>query len=133
MTQQLFAQDDIICDYTRKQAILDGEQILLENSLARLTKEAGYKYPVYLTRSVWTLVEMAINNKKHCNDLEGVIWDILYMSIKASRAIDPCTSRFEVIVTGAGNKKYHQMIAQCGPTDIDNPAPAITIMLPEDN
>lgn len=126
----LFTEAEIIYSYTRKQAIEDGEQVLLDQ---KLTREAGYKYPVYLTRSVWNLVEMAVNNKKHCNDLEGVLWDILYMSIRNhTRRLDTSTYQFVVIITGTGRIRNHTMLVSCGPTDIDNPAPAITIMLPED-
>lgn len=126
-----FTETEIAYSYTRKQAIEDGEQVLLD---ARMTKEAGYRYPVYMTRSVWNLVEMAVNNKKHCNDLEGVLWDILYMSIRNhTRCLDASTYQFVVIITGTGRVRNHMMLVNCGPTDIDNPAPAITIMLPEDN
>lgn len=126
----MFTQSDVVYAYTRKQAIEDGFQVLLDS---QLTKEAGYKYPVYLTHSVWTLVEMAVNNKKCHNDLQGVLWDILWMSIRNhTRKFDNSTYEFVVIITGTGRKRNHSLIVQCGPTDIDDPAPVITIMLPED-
>lgn len=127
----LFTESEIIYSYTRKQAIEDGEQVLLD---AKLTKEAGYKYPVYVTRSVWNLVEMAASNKKHCNDLQGVLWDILWMSIRNhTRRIETNTYQFLVIITGTGRVRNHNMLVNCGPCDIDDPAPVITIMMPQDS
>lgn len=131
----LFTQEDVIYTYTRQQAIADGEQVLVD---CELSKEAGFSYPVYLTRSVWQLVQMAVTNKKYCNDTEGVLWDILWMSKLAIKrhalANKPLTDTigFTVIVTGAGQKRNHYMFIQVGATDFDNSAPAITIMFPED-
>ncbi len=40
---------DSIYSYTREQAIEDGEQV----DAGSMAKEAGFKFPVYLTRAVW--------------------------------------------------------------------------------
>lgn len=124
---------EVIYARTRQQALIDGDQYKLVDDLAVLARQAGYKYPVYVTSGVWNLVEMAVANKKHCNDTTGVMWDILYMSIKASTPIDRRTSRFQVIITGTGRKRYHEMIAECGPTDLHDPTPCITIRLPNED
>jgi hypothetical protein len=122
---------EVIYAYTRAQAIADGEQVELTDDLTQMAQQL-YKYPIYLTRSVFDLIERAVNNKRHCNDWKGVLWDILYMSQKTGRRLDPQTTQFTVIITGAARKKYHTFLIQCGPIDIDNPAPALTIMHPEE-
>jgi len=38
---------------------------------------------------------------------------------------------FKVIITGAGKNKYWTFKAECGPMDIDDPRPSITIVLPD--
>jgi hypothetical protein len=125
----MFAQSDLIYAYTRKQAIEDGEQILLEGDLGKLAAE-HYKHPVYLTRAVWDVVERAVNNQKYCNDWECVIHDILWMS---RRNLGVGGSHlFQVIIRGAGRKQIYQMVIECGVTDIDNPMPCLTIMFRED-
>lgn len=127
MDTQLFTPDDIVYSYTREQAVEDGEQVLLTGELAQMARQL-YKFPVYLTRSVWALVEMATSDKRYHNDVPGVIWDILWMSRHYCRKIDNQTTQFQVTITGTGRRRLHTLYIQCGPTDIDDPAPALTVM-----
>jgi hypothetical protein len=122
---------EVIYAYTRKQAIEDGYQVLLTDYHAKLARQAGWKYPVYLTRGVWDLIEEAVEAKKHYNDMNGVLWNILYMA-RFGNDITEDTRAFTVIITGTGRKRNHLFYVQVGPRDIDDPTPAITIMLPED-
>jgi len=129
----MFTQEDVIYSYTRKQAVDDGFQIKLDGKLESLVKEAGFKYPVFITSSLWNVIERAVANKRHLNDLDGVLWDIfsvLKWAIKRNGTRD--TIWFTVKITGAGRKQNFQLVAQIGATDIDDPRPAFTIMLPED-
>jgi len=128
----LMVPDDIIYTYSRKQAVEDGFQVKLEGELADLARQV-YRYPVYITGTVWAIIEKAVANKKHHNDLKGVLWDILYMSTHASAPLDEQTRHFNVYITGAGRRRKWYMYAKCGPTDFDDPAPAITIMFPDDD
>jgi len=121
----------VIYAYTRKQAIEDGYQVLLIDEYAKLARQAGWKYPVYLTRGVWDLIEQTVESKQHCNDMSGVLWDVLFMA-RYGQDITDDTRAFTVIITGCGRKKNHLLNIQVGPTDIDDPTPAITIMMPED-
>lgn len=114
-----------IYSYTRKQAVEDGEQVLLDS---QLTKEAAFNYPVYITDSVYVVIEQAINEFK--KDFTGIVWDILsvlHTIIKSSKD-DSTTIEFSVFI---GDKDY-KLFAQIGATDIDDPQPAITIMRQED-
>lgn len=128
-----FTADDLIYAYTREDAIRDGFQALIYDDLR---KEAGIKFPVYFNQSVLTVIEMAVNNKKHCNDWEGIMWDIFTMFKYYAKGNKHTNSfLFCVAITGAGNtnKRNWWFKAMVGPTDIDNPAPAITIMLPDED
>jgi hypothetical protein len=122
---------NVIYAYTRKQAIEDGYQVLLIDDHAKLARQAGWKYPVYLTRGVWDLIKQAVESKKHCNDMSGVLWDVLFMA-RFGQDITEDTRAFNVIITGCGRKLKYLLYIQVGPTDIDDPTPAITIMMPED-
>lgn len=123
---------EVIYAYTRKQAIEDGYQMKLEGKDAQTAREVGYKYPVYLTTGIVDLMQKAIDNPRWANDWDGILWDILWMSRANARPVNQQTNIFVVIITGIGRKRNHQMIIQVGPTDIDDPAPALTIMLPEE-
>jgi len=129
----MFEDCEIIYTYTRKEAIEDGLQFRLGDELAQLAEEAGYKWPVYMTSGVWGLVEMAVNNKKHCNDLNGVLWDIFYMSRVTGQMLNNSLKAFDVIITGTGQRKIHKIYVECGPIDFDNPEPCLTFMLPDEN
>ena len=47
--QDPFAGAEVIYAYTRKDALADGVQI----DVSEVAREAGPKFPVYLTRAVW--------------------------------------------------------------------------------
>ncbi len=123
---------DAIYRYSRAQAVEDG--VLIDASvgdLAELTRQ-HYKYPVAMTAAVWALIERGVANKKHCNDLEGVWHDVLWMSRKnITQRFDETRHLFEVIITGTGRQRKHTLKAVCGPGD--NAEPVVTIMLPEED
>ncbi|MFZ2633437.1 MAG: DUF6573 family protein [Desulfosalsimonadaceae bacterium] len=122
---------EVIYAYTRKQAIEDGQQVLLTGNHAVLARRAGWKYPIYLTSGVWDIVEQSVDAEEYHNDLTGVLWDIFSMA-RHGLDISQDTRIFTVTINGCGRKKQYQFYLQVGPTDIDDPAPAMTIMLPED-
>jgi hypothetical protein len=127
--QEVFGE--VIYAYTRKQAIADGYQVLLSGDYAGLARDIGWKYPVYLTRGVWDLAERAAASETDENDLSGVLWDIL-MVARFGDKITEDTRKFYVTLNTVGRHHRHLFYVQVGPTDIDDPAPSITIMLPED-
>ena len=45
-----FSDWEVIDTYSTKQAVEDGFLVLVDR---KVSKEAGIKYPVYLTRAVW--------------------------------------------------------------------------------
>lgn len=125
--------DDLIYSYTRKQALEDGFLVDANTGdFAEVTKQ-HYKYPVFMTRAVFDLIERAVNNPKWANDFEGVWHDILWMSRMMKREVDESTVEFQVIIRGTGKKSKYTMLAQCSPMDIDDPTPVITIMLPDED
>ena len=126
--------DTIIFAYTRKEALEDGEQVAIwDDAFLKRISLDKYKYPIFVTRAVWSLIERAVAAENEHNDLGGVWWDILWMSQSniISRP-DPATVEFQVKITGAGDRQWYTLIAQCGPMDMDDPAPVVTIMFPED-
>ncbi|WP_458250666.1 DUF6573 family protein [Geobacter anodireducens] len=126
----MFENADVISIYTRADAIADGTLVDLSGNFPDLC--GIYRYPVACTAEVWALVEMAVSNKRHGNDYQGVVWDILYMSQRGViRRPDPATCIFQVIITGTGRRRLHTLKVICGPGDEGEPV--ITIMLPHED
>ena len=105
----------VIYTYTRKQAIADGVQV----DVTQTAKEAGITYPVFLTRSVFDAY-VAVPPGVECQDEAGRLWDVIWMLALYVRNDNQ-------------RAKLVKLIATCGPLDFDNPAPAITVMLPDED
>ena len=90
--QDPFAGAEVLYAYTRKDALADGVQI----DMRKIVREAGLKFPVYLTRAVWFGLHVRNDNRDRTPPL---------VNLKAV----------------------------CGARDIDDPQPAITVMLPDED
>jgi len=119
------AETNLIFSYTRKEAIEDGMQAELTGAAADMFKKV-YKYPVYITCGISGIVERAVKNGK---DYMGVMWDILWMSVKNCQVTGDNSRSFQVKISG---RKYTIWV-ECGAKDIDEPEPVLTFMLPEEN
>lgn len=129
--ENIFADYEVINSYTRKEAIEDGTLVDLTTTYPDLCRQL-FKFPVAVTGAVWTLIENAVCNERHCNDIEGVIWDILWMSQHSIiKRVDETQHLFQVIITGTGREKYHILKIICHPGD--NAEPVLTIMLPDED
>lgn len=119
---------DIICQYTRKEAIEDG--VLAD--ISELAKDAGFKYPVAISTGIISLIEDAVN--KGGKDWNGVVWDILTMLLYyIKRSSGGARTDFDVLIWSkyTGKDKLMKMYAVCGGGD--NFEPVITIMLPNED
>ncbi len=124
---QIFGE--VIHSYSRKQALEDGVLVSgMEGDFEDISRQ-HFKFPVAMTIAVFSLIEKAVLNKRHCNDFKGVYHDILFMSKSGlARAIDRTTNAFEVIITGCGHgRKPIPMKIVCGPGD--QMEPVLTVML----
>lgn len=127
----IFEDFEVIHTYTRQQAIADGVLVDLTKMCPDVTSQL-YKCPVACTAAVWAIVEAAVNNQRYGNDYSGVIWDILWMSQRGIiKRLDDTQHLFQVIITGAGDEKYHTLKIVCHPGD--NFEPVLTIMLPHED
>jgi hypothetical protein len=127
--------DEIIYVYSRKQALEDGVQVDANvGDLAEVTLQ-HFKYPVYMTRAVYDLMERAVNNPKWMNDWKGVWHDICWLCQLASRGLrdGESVTRFQVIIRGAGKRSLYTMRAVCEAKDFDDPQPVITILMADED
>ena len=127
----------VIYSYTRAQAIADGVQV----EVTKTAQEAGISIPVFLTRTVWdAYVTLPPNGQCGSHqDEAGRLWDIVWMlrfaiiRVRSHRSGSaPCNRCPVALYVRNDNRaaKLVKLIAQCGPLDMDDPAPAITVMLP---
>jgi hypothetical protein len=82
---------EIIYAYTRKQAIADGVQV----DVTRTAQEAGIRFPVFLTRSVFDAY-VAVPEDVTGQDEAGRLWDIIWMTRFAIQRSRPGSDRIPV-------------------------------------
>ena len=123
---------DVIYTYTRKQAIADG----IQREISDVAKEEGFKFRTFMTESAWSTcvqVPEGVTGQDERGRLHDIFW-MLHCAIRNMKTKDNLVS-FEVLVRvnnqEHGMRKY-RLLSQCGPVDIDDPTPSLTIMLPED-
>lgn len=124
----------VLHTYTRAQAIADGDQV----DVSEMAREAGFKFSVYLTRRVWdTYIVPDERARKSSGQSEnGRLWDTLWMLRfairKLSRDRDTVYYRLYFIMKGK-QRRLITLKAVVGARDIDDPSPAITIMVPDED
>ena len=117
-----FEDAEIIYSYTRKQALADGEQI----DVSEVAREAGLKFPVYLTRAVWESY-VTVPDGVRCQDEKGRLWDIVWMLRCAARRTSGPQMLFGLHVRNDNRDRTPPLVnlkAVCGPRDIDDSAAA---------
>lgn len=126
-----------IYTYTRTQALADGVQV----DVSKVAAEAGIRFPLFLTRAVFDGF-VAVPPGVTCQDEAGRLWDVVWMvrfaiiRMRATRAAAPDPSRVPVALyvrNGNSPARLVNLVAVCGPLDVDDPRPAITVMLPDED
>lgn len=137
MNKNLFDDAVTIIAYTRKQAIADGEQILLEGERAQIAKDLGFKVPVYFTCLAWSdaVKWEKKDGDNYGQDEKGRLHDVLFVLLMHIKGRREATRHIEFsvsVVQGDGRKLSKTLYAEMGPADIDDPTPALTIMTEDD-
>ena len=93
---------------------------------------------MFLTRAAYDTY-VAVPPGGQCGshqDEAGRLWDIVWMLRCAIQHGEPGQDRLPValyVCNTDGPAKLVQLVAQCGPRDIEDPAPAITVLLPDED
>jgi hypothetical protein len=122
---------EVIYSYTRAQAIADGVQV----DVTKTAQEAGIKFPMFLTRAVWDAY-VAVPPDVTCQDEAGRLWDVVWMTRFGIIRARPGVDRIPVALYVRNDNQRSRLIkliATCGPLDIDDPQPAITVMMPDED
>jgi hypothetical protein len=131
LLNSLFCDDDIVCSYSRAQAIADG--VLVD--VTEMAKKAGFKVPVAMTTEAWTDSVMWLtsdSDRQTHQDESARLWDVLWMLHRAIGMHGNCDSMvfefFRVPRDGRSRRaRAAQLKSMIGPGD--DGLPAITIML----
>jgi hypothetical protein len=126
----LFGPGDVIVVCTRAEAIKDGALI----DVTETAREAGFKVPVALTAGAWErCVKMTPAAEEACNDVDGRLWDVLWMAyVAACSAPEAREVVYPVlVVTDSVIPEKVRLKLACGPGDEGEPV--MTIMLPEED
>lgn len=121
----------IIHSYSRADAINDG--VLVD--VTKTAKEAGFKFPVALTRAVWDAY-VVVPEGVRCQDEGGRLWDVLWMLRTAISKGGESTVAFRLYVRNSNRERLDRrdlvtLKAVCGPGD--NAEPVITVMRPDED
>ena len=122
---------EVIYSYTRSQAVADGAQV----EVSKTAQEAGIRFPVFLTRAVYDAY-VTVPPGVTCQDEAGRLWDLMTMARFAILRSRPGCDRLPVALYVRNDNRAPRLVrltAVCGPLDIDDPQPAITIMLPDED
>ena len=135
-TQTIEPFGPVIFAYTRAQAIADG--VLVD--VTETAREAGFKIPVAVTRTVWDRIVALPDGYRGVQDESGRLWDVLWMAhVYARQARDRDRFTMAVLVRDVRQDlhdsdaapRQHSPIVAIGPGDAGEPV--ITIMFPEDD
>ena len=126
----------VISVYTRAQAIEDG--ILVD--VSETAREAGFKIPVAVTRSVWDRLVALPEGYQGFQDERGRLWDVVWMAhYYARRAPDRDRVTMSVLVrdirkdlhdSNRPPRRHCPVVAIGGG---DRGEAVVTIMFPEDD
>jgi hypothetical protein len=122
---------EVIYSYTRAQAVADGVQV----DVSKIAAEAGIRFPVFLTRTVFDSFVTVPPNVTG-QDEAGRLWDIVWMTRFAIIRARPGVDRLPVALYVRNDNRAARLIkliATCGALDIDDPQPAITVMMPDED
>jgi len=117
--------------YTRAQAVADGVQV----DVTKTAQEAGIKFPMFLTRAVFDKY-VAVPPGATGQDEAGRLWDVVWMARFAILRARPGVDRIPVALYVRNDNRAARLvklIATCGALDIDDPQPAITILMPDED
>jgi hypothetical protein len=123
--------DEVIYAYTRAQAVADGFQV----EVTKTAQEAGIRFPVFLTRTVYDAYVTVPPNVTG-QDEAGRLWDVVWMVRFAILRSRPGCNRLPIALYVRNDDraaKLIKLVATCGPLDLDDPQPAITVMMPDED
>jgi hypothetical protein len=121
----------VIYAYSRSQAVADGVQV----DVTKTAQEAGIKFPMFLTRAVFDAY-VAVPEGVTGQDEAGRLWDLVWMTRFSILRSHGHTDRLPVALYVRNDNhraKLVKIIAVCSALDIEDPQPALTLMMVDED
>jgi hypothetical protein len=148
MSNDFWADAEVIHSYSRAQAIADGVLIDLTDATDRNGRKLSpFKWPVAMTAAAFGEAVAAGGEWKGggdgsdelvlpgCQDVSGRLWDVFWMLLTAIRrgpgSTDCVRFAVSVLVDGERVRKTVRLKSLCHPGD--DGEPVLTIMLPDED
>jgi hypothetical protein len=125
----MFENAELIHGYTRADALRDG--VLID--VSAVAREAGFRYPVALTRAAWERC-VAVPPGVLCQDEAGRLWDVLWLLACATRRAGGPEVRYGVHVRNDNRERTPPLVrlkAICGPGDQGEPV--VTVLFTDED
>ena len=126
----------VIHTYTRAQAIEDGVLVDVSDT----AREAGFRIPVALTRTVWERLVALPDGYQGWQDERGRLWDVVWMAHHYARRVSDrdrvtmCVRVRDIRKDGRDSarapRRHFPVVALSGG---DAGEPVITVLFPEDD
>lgn len=121
---------EVIYAYTRAQAIEDG--VLVD--MSDLAREAGFRWPLAVTRAVWAVVEPGRDLMKEGQSWNGRAWDLLnILRMELRSAQGGREVRFVPYFVMECGKPPRQIAMRAVSGPGDDGEPVITVMMPDED
>ena len=107
----------------------------MQVEVTKTAQEAGIKFPLFLTRAVFDKY-VAVPEGVTGQDEAGRLWDVVWMARFAILRARPGCDRIPVALYVRNDNRAARLvklIATCGALDIDDPQPAITMLMPDED
>jgi hypothetical protein len=130
-SQSKSAFGEVISSYSRSQAVADGEQI----DVSKTAQEAGFRLPVLLTRAVfdnYVALPQGVEGQSEAGRLWNIMLALRVALIRTHHGKDH-VSLAAYVRNDNRKPKLVKLIAACGPLDLDDPQPTITLMMEDES
>ena len=107
----------------------------MQVDISTTAQEAGIRFPVFITRTAFDAY-VTVPPDVTGQDEAGRLWDVVWMTRFAILRSRPGCDRIPVAFYVRNDNRAARLvklIATCGALDIDDPQPAITLMLPDED
>lgn len=130
MEENIWKDAEVIAAYTRAQAIEDG--VLVD--LSDLAREAGFRWPLAVTQSVWAVIEPGHDLMEEGQSSIGRAWDLLNVlraGLRTAQGGHEVSFAPYFLREPGQPPRQVMMRAVSGPGD--DGEPVITVMMPDED
>ena len=107
----------------------------MQVDVTKTAQEAGIKFPMFITRAVFDDY-VAVPPEVTGQDESGRLWDLVWMTrfaiLRARQGVDRIPVAFYVRNDNQAARLV-KLIAVCSALDMDDPQPALTLMMPDED